>query len=83
MDRRYPPSLAGILALHGQLDGEAEELASRAALAIDNARLYENPHIFDRYWQAKKNVRESLELGLAISKAIIESMAGRAGARAR
>jgi signal transduction histidine kinase len=32
-------------------------------------------HIFDRYWQAKKG-RESLGLGLAIAKAIIESHGG-------
>jgi signal transduction histidine kinase len=33
-------------------------------------------HIFDRYWQAKWKGRESLGLGLAISKAIIESHGG-------
>jgi signal transduction histidine kinase len=33
-------------------------------------------HIFDRYWQAKKRARESLGLGLAISKAIIGSHGG-------
>jgi signal transduction histidine kinase len=33
-------------------------------------------HIFDRYWQAKRRTRDSLGLGLAISKAIMESHGG-------
>jgi PAS domain S-box-containing protein len=33
-------------------------------------------HIFDRYWQATRRTRESFGLGLAISKAIIESHGG-------
>ncbi|EPX60797.1 hypothetical protein D187_001446 [Cystobacter fuscus DSM 2262] len=33
-------------------------------------------HIFDRYWQAARRARESFGLGLAISKAIIESHGG-------
>jgi PAS domain S-box-containing protein len=36
----------------------------------------ERAHVFDRYWQARKKNRESLGLGLAISKAIIESHGG-------
>ena len=35
------------------------------------------PHIFNRYWQGKKISRESIGLGLAISKAIIESHGGK------
>jgi PAS domain S-box-containing protein len=33
-------------------------------------------HIFDRYWQATRRARESFGLGLAITKALIESHGG-------
>lgn len=33
-------------------------------------------HIFDRYWQAQRRTRDNLGLGLAISKAIMESHGG-------
>lgn len=35
------------------------------------------PHIFDRFWQAKKTERRGTGLGLAICKAIVEAHGGR------
>ncbi|QRN93208.1 PAS domain S-box protein [Archangium violaceum] len=34
-------------------------------------------HIFDRYWQANRSARDSFGLGLAITKALIESHGGK------
>ena len=34
------------------------------------------PHIFDRFWQAKKSTRSGVGLGLAIAKGIVESHGG-------
>jgi PAS domain S-box-containing protein len=34
------------------------------------------PHIFDRYWQAKKRAREGVGLGLAIVKGLVEAHGG-------
>jgi signal transduction histidine kinase len=35
------------------------------------------PHIFDRFWQAKKTARGGVGLGLAIAKGIVETHGGR------
>ncbi len=34
------------------------------------------PHIFDRFWQAKKSARSGIGLGLAIAKGIVEAHGG-------
>lgn len=41
---------------------------------IDSEQL---PHIFDRFWQAKKRERRGIGLGLSICKAIVEAHGGR------
>jgi signal transduction histidine kinase len=35
------------------------------------------PHVFDRYWQARKTARLGTGLGLSISKGIVEAHDGR------
>lgn len=37
----------------------------------------ELPHVFDRFWQAKKTARSGVGLGLTIAKGIVESHGGR------
>lgn len=41
------------------------------------------PHLFDRFWQARKKDRRGVGLGLTICKAIVEAHAGRIWAESR
>jgi len=58
-----------------QSGGERDRVVFRVTDTGPGISEEDRAHIFDRYWQAKKG-RESLGLGLAISKAIIESHGG-------
>ncbi len=43
----------------------------------------ELPHLFDRFWQARKTARGGAGLGLAISRGIVEAHGGRIQARSK
>jgi signal transduction histidine kinase len=66
----------GTIKVRAEQRGAAEALFSVAdtgpGIASD-----ELPHVFDRYWQAKKKARCGTGLGLSISKGIVEAHDGR------
>ena len=45
-------------------------------MPFTNAR-HDIPHMFDRYWQAKKTAHQGTGLGLSIAKGIVEAHDGR------
>jgi PAS domain S-box-containing protein len=68
-----PPG--GSIQLRAQPDGSAVRLS-----VIDTGPgvpAEQLPHVFDRYWQAKRNGRLGIGLGLSIAKGIVEAHGGR------
>jgi PAS domain S-box-containing protein len=65
----------------GQVSLSAESAGSDVAVHVRDTGIgiakADIPHVFDRFWQAKRAERASAGLGLAIAKSIIESHGGR------
>ena len=68
-------SRGGQISLSAEVgDGEVTVRVRDTGIGIAEADI---PHVFDRFWQAKRAERASAGLGLAIAKSIVESHGGR------
>jgi PAS domain S-box-containing protein len=65
---------AGLITLRAERhDREVRFLVSDTGQGVSEDHL---PHLFDRYWQAKKDGRLGIGLGLSIAKGIVEAHGG-------
>lgn len=66
---------AGSIVLSAQADGSWVRLTvADTGQGVSEEQM---PHLFDRYWQAKKHGRLGVGLGLSIAKGIVEAHGGR------
>jgi signal transduction histidine kinase len=70
---KFTPA-GGIIQLRAQTDGDAVRFS-----VVDTGpgvSAEQLPHVFDRYWQAKRDGRLGIGLGLSIAKGIVEAHGG-------
>ncbi len=72
---KFTPS-GGVVTLATSLDTEGHTVTFRVTDDGPGIATEDVPHIFERYWQAKKRAAEGVGLGLAISKGLVVAHGG-------
>jgi signal transduction histidine kinase len=65
----------------GEITASAEALSGELVLSVRDTGpgipAEDVPHVFDRYWQAKRSDRRGIGLGLPIAKGLVEAQGGK------